>query len=410
MIRSARRPLIVAGGGVIYAEATEALRAFAEATGIPVAETQAGKGSLPYDHPLALGAIGATGTTAANALAREADVVIGIGTRYTDFTTASRTVFADPDVRFVNLNVAAFDAAKHAGVAGGRRRPGGARGARRRRWPAGRSTPTYRRQRRPAGRRVGRRGRARVPRRRPRPAARPDRGPRRGQRGVRRRGTSWSARPARCPATCTSCGGPGTRKGYHVEYGYSCMGYEIAGGLGVRAGRPGPGGLRPGRRRLVPDDGPGDRHRGPGGRQAHRRAGAEPRLRLHRRAVRVARLAAVRHPLPLPRRRHRPARRRRAARRPGRQRRQPRRPGAARRTRRGAARGAGRGQGAARRPGRGARRDRPAGAGAGQRGLVGRAGRRGLRAGLAPRQARKTYEASQGRPAAATCETEGESR
>ena len=90
-IRAAQRPLIVAGGGVIYAEATDALRAFAEATGIPVAETQAGKGSLPYDHAQAVGAVGATGTTAANALAREADLVIGIGTRYSDFTTASRT-------------------------------------------------------------------------------------------------------------------------------------------------------------------------------------------------------------------------------------------------------------------------------------------------------------------------------
>jgi 3D-(3,5/4)-trihydroxycyclohexane-1,2-dione acylhydrolase (decyclizing) len=117
VIRAAERPLIVAGGGVIYAEATDALRAFAEATGIPVGETQAGKGALPYDHPLTLGAIGSTGTAAANALAREADVVIGIGTRYSDFTTASRTAFQDRGVRFVNINVAALDAHKHAGVA-----------------------------------------------------------------------------------------------------------------------------------------------------------------------------------------------------------------------------------------------------------------------------------------------------
>ena len=100
-------PMIVSGGGVTYAGANEALDAFVEATGIPVGETQAGKGSLPFDHPQYLGAIGATGTTAANALAREADVVIGIGTRYSDFTTASRTVFQNPDVRFVNINVAA---------------------------------------------------------------------------------------------------------------------------------------------------------------------------------------------------------------------------------------------------------------------------------------------------------------
>ncbi len=112
-IRGARRPLLVAGGGVIYSGASEALRAFATATGIPVADTQAGKGALNWDHPCAVGGLGATGTDAANTLAREADLVIGVGTRYSDFTTASRTVFADPDVRFLNLNVASFDAAKH---------------------------------------------------------------------------------------------------------------------------------------------------------------------------------------------------------------------------------------------------------------------------------------------------------
>src|SRR5439155_15859753 len=115
-IRGARGPLVVAGGGVIYSEATTALRAFCEATGIPVGETQAGKGSLPYDHPSNLGAIGATGTFAANRVAAAADVVIGIGTRYSDFTTASKTAFRDPAVRFVNVNVADFDAAKHAGL------------------------------------------------------------------------------------------------------------------------------------------------------------------------------------------------------------------------------------------------------------------------------------------------------
>jgi 3D-(3,5/4)-trihydroxycyclohexane-1,2-dione acylhydrolase (decyclizing) len=112
-IWASKRPLIVAGGGVIYAEATEALRRFVQATGIPVGETMAGKGSLPYDHPLCLGATGATGTLAANRLAREADLVIGIGTRYSDFTTASKTAFQQPDVRFININVAEFDAAKH---------------------------------------------------------------------------------------------------------------------------------------------------------------------------------------------------------------------------------------------------------------------------------------------------------
>jgi 3D-(3,5/4)-trihydroxycyclohexane-1,2-dione acylhydrolase (decyclizing) len=117
VLRSARRPLIIAGGGVIYSEAGRALREFAEATGIPVADTQAGKGALAWDHPCAVGGVGATGSPVANMLAREADVVLGVGTRYSDFTTASRTAFAHPGVRFVNLNIAAFDAGKHAGVA-----------------------------------------------------------------------------------------------------------------------------------------------------------------------------------------------------------------------------------------------------------------------------------------------------
>ncbi|MFE2941814.1 3D-(3,5/4)-trihydroxycyclohexane-1,2-dione acylhydrolase (decyclizing) [Streptomyces sp. NPDC059255] len=113
LLRTARRPLLVAGGGVVYSGAEGALRDFAEATGIPVADTHAGKGALPWDHPGAVGGLGSTGTTAANALAAEADVVIGVGTRYSDFTTASHTVFGDPDVRFVNLNVARLDAVKH---------------------------------------------------------------------------------------------------------------------------------------------------------------------------------------------------------------------------------------------------------------------------------------------------------
>ncbi|WP_310023138.1 3D-(3,5/4)-trihydroxycyclohexane-1,2-dione acylhydrolase (decyclizing) [Microbacterium resistens] len=113
LIRGAERPMIVAGGGVIYSGAEDALRALAEATGIPVATTQAGGGSLPWDHPQYLGGVGATGTTAANRIAADADLVIGIGTRYSDFTTGSRTVFQDPDVAFVNVNVAAFDAYKH---------------------------------------------------------------------------------------------------------------------------------------------------------------------------------------------------------------------------------------------------------------------------------------------------------
>ena len=112
-IRAARRPLIVAGGGVLYSGAEEQLRAFAEATGIPVATSQAGGGALPWDHPQYVGGAGATGSLAANRLAAEADLVIGIGTRYSDFTSASRTAFQHPEVRFLNINVASFDAYKH---------------------------------------------------------------------------------------------------------------------------------------------------------------------------------------------------------------------------------------------------------------------------------------------------------
>ena len=116
-IRVSHKPLIVAGGGVLYSEASRALANFAELTGIPVSETQAGKGSLAYDHAQCVGAIGATGTSSANRLAREADLVIGIGTRYSDFTTASMTAFENPKVRFVNINVAEFDAYKVSAIA-----------------------------------------------------------------------------------------------------------------------------------------------------------------------------------------------------------------------------------------------------------------------------------------------------
>ncbi|MFD7704270.1 3D-(3,5/4)-trihydroxycyclohexane-1,2-dione acylhydrolase (decyclizing) [Streptomyces caelestis] len=111
-VRAARRPLVVAGGGVHHSEAEEALRAFVDATGVPVASTQAGKGSLRHDHPADLGGIGHTGTAVSDELARTADLVIGVGTRYTDFTTASGTLFQNPDVRFLNVNVTGFDAHK----------------------------------------------------------------------------------------------------------------------------------------------------------------------------------------------------------------------------------------------------------------------------------------------------------
>lgn len=115
-IRAAKRPLLIAGGGVIYSDASASLEWFAHRTHIPVGETQAGKGSLPFDHPQNLGAIGVTGTPGANIAARDADLVIAIGTRLSDFTTASKTAFQNPDVRFININVAEFDCLKHGGI------------------------------------------------------------------------------------------------------------------------------------------------------------------------------------------------------------------------------------------------------------------------------------------------------
>jgi 3D-(3,5/4)-trihydroxycyclohexane-1,2-dione acylhydrolase (decyclizing) len=235
LLREARRPLLVAGGGVIYAEATAALRALAEASGIPVAETQAGKGSLPYDHRCSVGAVGATGTTAANALAREADVVVGVGTRWSDFTTASRSAFQDPGVRFVNLNLAAADAVKLAGVplvadarAGLEALTAGL---------AGWSVPAAWRER---ARALAMEWDRTVQR-----AYALGLGPRLAQSEVI--GAVNAASGPRDVVVCAAGSMPGdlhklwrTRdpKGYHVEYGYSCMGYEIAGGLGVKLAAP----------------------------------------------------------------------------------------------------------------------------------------------------------------------------
>ena len=235
VIRSAKRPLIIAGGGVIYSEATVALRSFCEATGIPVAETQAGKGSLRYDHPQALGAVGSTGTTAANAVAREADVVVAIGTRLGDFTTASRTAFQNPAVRFVNVNVCAPDAAKQAGlavVADAREALDALRSA-----LSGWSVdPEYRQRYRELAEEWDRT----VER-----AYHLGHGPLPAQSEII--GAVNEISGERDVVICAAGSMPGdlhklwrTRdpKGYHVEYGYSCMGYEIAGGLGARMACP----------------------------------------------------------------------------------------------------------------------------------------------------------------------------
>ena len=235
LIAGATRPLIVAGGGVIYAEATDALDAFSRRHRIPVAETQAGKGSLPFDHPLAVGAIGATGTPAANALAAEADVVIGIGTRWSDFTTASRSIFCAENVRFVNCNIARFDAAKHAGemVVGDAREAlraldelcGAAAAPASHAERAGELAAAW--------------------------EANVEAAYHRGHQPLPAQSEVLGALNAHCAPTdvvvCAAGSMPGdlhklwrTRdpKGYHVEYGYSCMGYEIAGGIGVKLAAP----------------------------------------------------------------------------------------------------------------------------------------------------------------------------
>ena len=238
LISSARMPIIVSGGGVTYSDANETLRAFVEATGIPIGETQAGKGSLPFDHPLNLGAIGATGSPAANYFARQADVVIGIGTRYSDFTTASRTIFQNPDVRFVNINVASLDAFKHAGLpvlSDARRALEALTGL-----LAGYSTDSEYQaeaQRRAKawddevvasfhsgyGARTGVLAQAEV------------------------LGAVDEAMEPTDVVVCAAGSLPGDlhgmwrtrdRKGYHVEYGYSCMGYEIPGGIGIALAAP----------------------------------------------------------------------------------------------------------------------------------------------------------------------------
>ncbi len=235
LVRAARRPLIVAGGGTIYAEATGVLSQLADATGIPVAETQAGKGSLPYDHPANLGAIGVTGTLAANRVAAEADLVIGIGTRWTDFTTASKTAFRHPEVGFVNVNVFDFDAAKHAGLA----LVGDARAtlaALTHRLSGYAVEPAYRE----LVARLHREWDAEVERlvtlgHAPLPA----------QSEVI--GAVNAVAGPQDVVVCAAGSMPGelhklwrTRdpKGYQVEYGYSCMGYEIAGALGVKMAAP----------------------------------------------------------------------------------------------------------------------------------------------------------------------------
>jgi 3D-(3,5/4)-trihydroxycyclohexane-1,2-dione acylhydrolase (decyclizing) len=234
-IRAAKKPLIVAGGGVLYSEASAALAKFAEATGIPVSETQAGKGALPYDHAQEVGAVGVTGTPGANILAREADLVIGIGTRYSDFTSASKTAFQHLNVRFININVAEFDSYKHAALP----LTGDARAT------------LEELQNLVSGYAVDDPYRAKIENFRADWEKEVDR-----IYGVRKEppisqgeviGLVNEIMRAEDTMVCAAGSLPGdlhklwrTKKpgGYHMEYGYSCMGYEIAGGLGVKMADP----------------------------------------------------------------------------------------------------------------------------------------------------------------------------
>ena len=234
-IRASRAPLIIAGGGVIYSQATQALEGMAGRTGIPVAETQAGKGALPYNHPMSLGAMGVTGTPGANRVAREADLVIGVGTRYSDFTTASKTAFQNPAVRFINLNIAEFDAHKHsalplvADARAGLEELAVALGPY--------QVPDEHRARASEFNREWDREVARL--------YGLEHGPPISQSELI--GAVNRAAGPRDVVVCAAGSLPGELhklwrsrdpKSYHLEYGYSCMGYEIAGGLGVKMAAP----------------------------------------------------------------------------------------------------------------------------------------------------------------------------
>jgi 3D-(3,5/4)-trihydroxycyclohexane-1,2-dione acylhydrolase (decyclizing) len=234
-IKSSKKPLIVAGGGVIYSEAAQTLRRFAEQNGIPVAETMAGKGSLPYNHQLCLGGIGATGTPGANTMAREADLIIGIGTRYSDFTTASKTIFQNPDVHFININIGEFDAFKEAALP---------------LWADARSTLEELmdglegfqtdQQYQDKARKFNQEWDQEV-----------NRIFHRGHSPKTSQGEVIGVLNEFVQPRDVILNGAGTLpgdlhklwrtrdpKGFHVEFGYSCMGYEIAGGLGVKMAAP----------------------------------------------------------------------------------------------------------------------------------------------------------------------------
>jgi 3D-(3,5/4)-trihydroxycyclohexane-1,2-dione acylhydrolase (decyclizing) len=234
-----KAPLIIAGGGVAYSRAgTEAALAdFALRTGVPVVETQAGKGTLPWDHPLNLGAVGVTGSSAANAAAAEADLVVGLGTRLQDFTTGSRALFANPDLKFVQVNISPYDAHKHNAVSvvadvGATIADLGACLAG---WRAPQVWTDTATGRIAEWNEACERAMAPVPSASGLPT------------DAQVLGAVWRKAAEDAVVVCAAGGLPGelhklwrTRKagGYHVEYGYSCMGYEIAGAVGVKLAAP----------------------------------------------------------------------------------------------------------------------------------------------------------------------------
>lgn len=234
-IRASKCPMALAGGGVLYSEASDALATFVAQTGIPIGETQAGKGSLNYDHANNLGAVGVTGTPGANAIAHEADLVIAIGTRLTDFTTASKTAFQNPEVKFIAVNVAEFDAGKHGALP----LVGDARVVLEELAEA------------VQGYRVPRDLTHRVATFRAAWETEVERVYNLGHRPILSQGEVIGAvNEGSAPEDVMVCAAgslPGdlhklwrarNPKGYHLEYGYSCMGYEIAGGLGIKMADP----------------------------------------------------------------------------------------------------------------------------------------------------------------------------
>jgi 3D-(3,5/4)-trihydroxycyclohexane-1,2-dione acylhydrolase (decyclizing) len=236
ILRDAKRPLLIAGGGVLYGLASDALAAFVEAHSVPIAETQAGKGALPWDHPLQQGAIGVTGSPAANALAREADVVLAVGTRLSDFTTGSHSLFAQ--AKLVHLNVNAFDARKWRGI---EFRADAKQGlaALSLALPGWRSVAEWQTKARGEADRW-RADIARITGKRD--VKLPYEGEVIG--AVQRSSADSTTRDivvcaaGTLPAELHKLWRTSVPGGYHMEYGYSCMGYEIAGGLGVKMAIP----------------------------------------------------------------------------------------------------------------------------------------------------------------------------